>query len=85
LEEGAQGLPFSPLLAQVWSDILGAFIDLIFSALEDDFLGVQSYYFDARQLYDWTSREGGVFERSFLFENDSDTGSYRTKFEWKFQ
>jgi hypothetical protein len=85
LEEGPQGLPFSLLLAQVWSDIVGAFMDLIFSALEDDFLGVQSYYFDARELYDWTSKENRVFRRSFIFENDGDTGSYRTRYEWKFQ
>jgi hypothetical protein len=85
LWEGAQGLPFSSLLATLWSDILGGFLDLIFSALEDDFLGVQSYYFDARQLYDWTRKEGGVFRRSFIFNNDGDTGSYRTQYEWKFR
>ena len=83
--EGVPGLPFSSLLAKVWSDILGGFMDLIFSALEDDFLGVQSYYFDARQLYDWTRKERGVYERSFIFKNDSDTGSYRTQYEWKFR
>ena len=81
--EGPGSMPFSLLLSQIFSDIIGAFVDLIFSALEDDPLGVQSYSFDARQLYEWVRSEHGTFERSFLFENDSDTGSYRTRFEWK--
>ena len=82
-QSGIEGIPFSSLMGEVLSSILRAFMDLVFSALEDDPLGVQAHYFEPDTLYDLAQKEGGTYIRSFHFDNSDDTGTYQTRYEWK--